>query len=295
MDFPDALSSATHAASAGIPILLTLEDRVPEAVATFIGETEITRTIVVGMENAISDQVLEAFPNPERVGGKDRYRTSVALANYFDSNLNHLYFATGEAFADALTGSVLAAKNNAPILLTPGDRLLDSAMPAISEAETATIFGGEVAVSNAVMDAILAVFGGVDDPNSPERFIELENEVIRLVNEHRENHGLDALQADYRLIDLARMKSQDFIDNHYFGHDSPELGSPFDMLNRYGIDYYSAGENIAMGYLSAESVVNGWMNSEGHRKNILNPSYTHIGIGYQESNTTYWTQLFIGY
>ena len=81
--------------------------------------------------------------------------------------------------------------------------------------------------------------------------------------------------------------------NNYFDHNSPTYGSPFDMMRSYGIDYRTAGENIAMGQRTPQEVVNAWMNSPGHRANILNGDFTHIGVGYVEQGN-YWTQQFIG-
>lgn len=83
-------------------------------------------------------------------------------------------------------------------------------------------------------------------------------------------------------------------DKNYFSHTSPTYGSPFDMMKKFNISYKSAGENIAKGQKTPQAVVNAWMNSEGHRKNILSKSFTEIGVGYiQGNNTTYWTQMFI--
>ena len=98
---------------------------------------------------------------------------------------------------------------------------------------------------------------------------------------------------DESLRNVARIKSSDMSSNKYFNHTSPTYGTPFNMLKSFGISYKAAAENIAQGYTTAEAVVNGWMNSSGHRANILNASYTKIGIGY-EANGNYWTQLFIG-
>ena len=120
-----------------------------------------------------------------------------------------------------------------------------------------------------------------------------EREVVRLVNEERAKHGLAALTEDESLSDLARRKSQDMRDNGYFDHNSPTYGSPFQMMKSFGITYRTAGENIAMGYRTPEAVVNAWMNSPGHRANILNASYTTIGVGYVAAGN-YWTQEFIG-
>ena len=120
-----------------------------------------------------------------------------------------------------------------------------------------------------------------------------ENKVLELVNEERAKNGLSALQMDESVRKVARVKSSDMSKNNYFSHTSPTYGTPFEMLKSYGISYKSAGENIAQGYTSPEAVVKGWMNSSGHRANILNASYTHIGIGY-EADGNYWTQMFIG-
>lgn len=119
-----------------------------------------------------------------------------------------------------------------------------------------------------------------------------ENEVIRLVNEIRVKNGLRALTADWELSRVARFKSQDMKDNKYFSHTSPVYGSPFEMIKSFGISYRSAGENIAKGQATPQAVVNAWMNSSGHRANILNSSYTKIGVGYVSSGN-YWTQMFI--
>ena len=120
-----------------------------------------------------------------------------------------------------------------------------------------------------------------------------EQQVVTLVNQQRAANGLAPLTLNIQLSNAARAKSQDMHDNKYFSHTSPTYGSPFDMLKKFGISYRTAGENIAMGYASPEAVVNGWMNSPGHRANILNASFTQIGVGYV-ADGNYWTQEFIG-
>jgi uncharacterized YkwD family protein len=120
-----------------------------------------------------------------------------------------------------------------------------------------------------------------------------ESRVIDLTNEQRRKNGLQNLQPDTALSNVAQEKSNDMQAKKYFSHTSPTYGSPFDMMRDFGVTYQSAGENIAMGQQSAEEVVNAWMNSEGHRKNILSPNFTHIGVGHTGSGN-YWTQMFIG-
>ena len=122
---------------------------------------------------------------------------------------------------------------------------------------------------------------------------EFEQQVVNLTNEERAKAGLPALEVDTELSKVAQAKSEDMRDNNYFAHNSPTYGSPFDMMNQFGVDYQSAGENIAKGQQTPEEVVNAWMNSEGHRKNIMNGSFTHIGVGYVEEGNI-WTQQFIG-
>ena len=120
-----------------------------------------------------------------------------------------------------------------------------------------------------------------------------ETEVVRLVNVERAKYGLAALSADAELSRGARAKSQDMRDKGYFSHESPTYGSPFQMMKSFGISYRTAGENIAYGYSTPAKVVEAWMNSEGHRANILNASYTRLGVGYV-ADGHYWTQWFVG-
>ena len=120
-----------------------------------------------------------------------------------------------------------------------------------------------------------------------------ETKVVELTNEQRRKNGLKNLVPDTALSNVAQEKSNDMQAKKYFSHTSPTYGSPFDMMRDFGVTYQSAGENIAMGQPTAEEVVNAWMNSEGHRKNILSPNFTHIGVGHTGTGN-YWTQMFIG-
>ena len=130
-------------------------------------------------------------------------------------------------------------------------------------------------------------------PETSSELSAFEQEVVKLTNAEREKQGLAALKIDTELSKVARIKSQDMKDKNYFDHNSPTYGSPFDMMKQFGISYKTAGENIAQGQQTPEEVVQAWMNSQGHRENIMNSSFTHIGVGYVESGN-YWTQQFIG-
>ncbi|MUV37596.1 uncharacterized protein JNUCC1_01402 [Lentibacillus sp. JNUCC-1] len=121
---------------------------------------------------------------------------------------------------------------------------------------------------------------------------EFTSAVISLTNEEREKLGLDPLIADETLTRVALEKARSMQQDGYFSHNSPTYGSPFEMMNQFGVTYKSAGENIARGQPAPQEVVNAWMDSPGHRANIVNRNYTHIGVGYV-ANGHYWSQMFI--
>ncbi|MGL5642488.1 MAG: CAP domain-containing protein [Paraclostridium sp.] len=133
-------------------------------------------------------------------------------------------------------------------------------------------------------------------PSTPSgNFASFQQEVLNLVNVERTNRGLQPLKFNSELSKVATLKSQDMIDKNYFDHTSPTYGSPFDMMKQFGISYNAAGENIAMGQETPKEVMNSWMNSPGHRKNILNPDFTELGVGIASNGSSiYWTQMFIG-
>ncbi|MFC4075519.1 CAP domain-containing protein [Salinithrix halophila] len=147
--------------------------------------------------------------------------------------------------------------------------------------------------------------GGNTKPQKPEKpstkkptkksLSAYEKQVVRLVNLERKKRGLKPLKVQLKLSKVARLKSQDMRNNHYFSHHSPTYGSPFDMMRRYRITFRAAGENIAAGQSTPKAVMNAWMKSDGHRRNILNANFTHIGVGYAKGGSygRYWTQQFI--
>lgn len=122
-----------------------------------------------------------------------------------------------------------------------------------------------------------------------------EQEVFNLINQQRTSAGLSALKIDSELQNVAREKAKDMVNKNYFSHTSPTYGSPFDMMKKFGISYKTAGENIA-GNSSNSGAVNAWMNSEGHRANILNSSFNYTGIGVVSSPKygKIYVQMFIG-
>lgn len=119
-------------------------------------------------------------------------------------------------------------------------------------------------------------------------------EALELLNQQRAANSLQALTTDSLLYEAATIRAEELVQS--FAHIRPNGQSPFTVLNEYGISYYAAGENIAMGYATPESVVTAWMNSEGHRANILNSNFQSAAVGvYQDANGIYyWSLFFVG-
>ncbi|MFW6036149.1 MAG: CAP domain-containing protein, partial [Halothermotrichaceae bacterium] len=122
-----------------------------------------------------------------------------------------------------------------------------------------------------------------------------ESRLVSLVNQERRKNNLQPLSVDSEVTRVARIKAQDMVDNNYFSHYSPTYGSPFDMLDQFGVDYQYAGENLAQN-VSVERAHQALMNSSGHRRNILNPNFTHIGVGIKAKgrNGYIYVEMFTG-
>lgn len=120
------------------------------------------------------------------------------------------------------------------------------------------------------------------------------NKVIELVNAERNKQGLPALKADKQLAQLAVVKANDMFDHHYFEHYSPNYGYAWDLAGLFDYSFTTIGENIARNYKTPESVVQAWLKSPSHKKNILNDTYTNIGIAClsNDNGEYYWVQLF---
>ena len=127
--------------------------------------------------------------------------------------------------------------------------------------------------------------------DKPTENVDFEQEVLRLVNVERAKQGLSNLSTTTSLRNAAYKRATEI--QQVFSHDRPNGTSCFTVLDEFGISYRACGENIAWGQRTPAEVVNAWMNSEGHRKNILSPSFGKLGVGcYVKNNTLYWTQLF---
>ena len=196
-----------------------------------------------------------------------------------------------------LFASLLGAVCIVPMLITTVSAAAHTVVPGDSLWKIAQKYEvglSEIKSANPQISNFDLIYPGqiIQIPTPDSAVTAYEQEVIRLVNAIRAENGLKPLSYDWELARVARYKSQDMKDNRYFSHTSPIYGSPFQMIRDFGISFKSAGENIAKGYATPQAVVNGWMNSSGHRANILNPAYTRIGVGYVAGGN-YWTQMFI--
>jgi len=121
-------------------------------------------------------------------------------------------------------------------------------------------------------------------------------ELLQLTNTERQNAGLPALTLSSQLGQAAQNHAEDMATNNYFSHDGLNGSQPWDRAKAAGYNYSYVGENIYAGLSTATAVIKGWMNSQGHRENILNPNYTEIGFGYAYNQSSdyrhYWVQVF---
>lgn len=292
-DFPDALSTAALAGSQGVPLLLTRSGGLDSAVAAELRRIKPREVVVVGNTTAVSTATARAAASyavnktPQRVAGTTIYDTSRLVAARFPASASTAYVASGEAFPDGLVGAALAARNGAPVVLTPRNRLHQAAAAALTaqEPQRVHLLGGPNALTSTVMDATTGLAGGVT---------EYEAEVLALTNAERRKVGCPNLNANATLTAVARDHSADMIARNYFSHTSPDGTTMSDRVNASGYRWRGLAENIAAGQGTPQQVVTAWMNSAGHRTNILNCAHVDLGVGLsygaQGDDRPHWTQ-----
>ncbi|WP_246009217.1 CAP domain-containing protein [Brevibacillus fluminis] len=178
-----------------------------------------------------------------------------------------------------------------PALATPGM----GAGPATTTPGASPNMGNTGTTTGPAADNGAATRTGAGDNTNAGGTQSSDNAVLSLVNSERSKAGLSPLTLNKQLSDVARTKAQDMRDQNYFDHTSPKYGSPSDMIKQFNIPFQAMGENIAAGQQTPAEVMQGWMNSEGHRRNILDPQFTQMGIGNVQGGQmgTYWSQMFI--
>ena len=122
-----------------------------------------------------------------------------------------------------------------------------------------------------------------------------EQEVLNLINDYRKQNGLENLEIYSKLQEIAEIKAKDIVENEYFSHNSPDLGTPFELMDKTGVCYQIAGENLA-GNISPKKAVEAWINSKDHRDNILDERFSYTGISVVDSPIygKVFVQMFIG-
>ncbi|MGN0649902.1 MAG: CAP domain-containing protein [Oscillospiraceae bacterium] len=191
-----------------------------------------------------------------------------------------IYFTTDGTTPSAKNGSVKSGLDSYKIKVNPGAVLKVCAKKTGYKYST-------VAKADAP---------GESPAKSEESLLEeYRARVLELVNEARAAEGVGKLTTEEKLTKSAQKRAEEL--ETLFSHTRPDGSSCFTMLDEFDVTYWSAGENIAAGYSSPESVVEGWLNSPGHRKNILNPNFSKLGVGVAFSENgygIYWSQVFIG-
>ncbi|HEU0101115.1 MAG TPA: CAP domain-containing protein [Mycobacteriales bacterium] len=134
----------------------------------------------------------------------------------------------------------------------------------------------------------------VDDEPAAAPVDDLPAEVVRLTNLRRAEHGLHPLRAERRLAEAARVHNDDMVAQGFFAHESPDGSSVADRVRRAGYEYAVVAENLAAGQRTAQEVVQGWLDSPGHRRNLLSADVREIGVAYRADGPygTTWTQVF---
>lgn len=178
-------------------------------------------------------------------------------------------------------------------------RQLLPALAAVLELEPSAPLRAQTA---AVSFTLASVLSGVErapslpqTPEVPDTLAAYQGEILRLVNAERTKAGVDPLTLNATLCTAAQLRAQELPTQ--FAHTRPDGTQCFTVLDQVGQNYRTAGENIAAGQTSPAQVVSDWMNSPGHRRNILDASFTQLGVGYVQTDSgygEYWVQLFIG-
>ncbi|MEK3878500.1 CAP domain-containing protein [Paenibacillus sp. FSL M7-0420] len=209
------------------------------------------------------------------------------LMDYFTQNNSKTFVLGGNTYTVTKTfvyttpvAAAPAAQPAAPA------KPVATATPVATAAPVATAKPAPVATAKPVVTPAPSAVPAVGNNASS-----YTQQVVALVNKERAAAGLAPVSALDSLNKVAAAKAADMRSNNYFSHTSPTYGSPFDMMSAFGITYKAAGENIAMGQKTPQEVMTAWMNSPGHKANILSTNFNYIGVGFDNN---YWVQEFIG-
>lgn len=301
-DFPDALSVAAISAMTGSPILLNNGGITSTDLIAL--DTATTKAYKIGGEAAVGNDMDKIMTtNYKRLGGLDRYETNKLVINEFASllNKNNVYIASGLDFPDALTGSALAGKSRQAIILSNNSVSAHSknAIKIINPTRI-TALGGEGAVSESMLKVLNN--NNVTEITQNDAFEQqINKEVFKLINIERKKSNLSALVWSDDILKYSTAKSKDMAKNNYFGHYDLNGKYTYDYMREDGVYYTTWAENIITAMNSkdvnsiAQEMVTRWMNSPGHKANILSTSVNTSAVGvFVSEKGIYGTQIFIG-
>lgn len=290
-NFPDALSMSSPAAANGWPILLVEANNIPQAVKDYIAKIQPNKVYIGGGSGVISlnveSTIKQISPNTQitRIQGMDRYDTSTKIAKFFYSDSNLMTVASGISFPDALAGSVLAAKNNSPILL------IDHSESVLPEPLFSYLSGND---NKSKLDFLILGGEGVISKNQASLLSQSLNlgivsssqagaQLLSLLNERRKTQGLNSLALDQELNKLAQLRCADLVASN-ISYYSEKYGSIEDMLNSNNYKFQDVSYDL-YGYDNPNNVVEALTNSSNSDRNALNPAFNYIGIGVIDNST----------
>ncbi|NYE03611.1 2',3'-cyclic-nucleotide 2'-phosphodiesterase/3'-nucleotidase/5'-nucleotidase [Bacillus niacini] len=237
-NYPDAISAASYAAQNGFPILLTKTDEIPAATVEALNN--VTDTILVGGTGVISEKVESAVNNPQRVGGKDRFETSLKLATELGSVKEKVFLSTGWGFADALTGSVLAAKEGAPVILVNKDKL-PTAVEELVDSKYVTILGGENVVAESVVKG---------ETNPIYDTMNLLDYDAATFGNHEFNYGLDFLMSSIKGAEFPFVSGNVYkADGDQDLSNNKNLVKPYKIIKKTVVDEAGKKQTLNVGVI----------------------------------------------
>ena len=301
LDYADALSIGPIAANLQMPIILVNNNKSQKLeLDKFIKANNITTAYTIGGEGVVPKDIENKFSVSQRISGPNRYDTNNEILKYFknDINFDNAYVAVGTNFPDALSGGALAALNSNSIILTNGNKDVAGSIIRENNIKNITILGATGIISSGherdlnkfiYKENIIPVEDGV----SLEK---IEEYIIQLTNKEREENSLSPLMYNNTMRNYAMIKGEDMVNNDYFAHEDLNGNYISYYMREDGVNYSAWGENLSWNsgynfktsYEVAEFFVNGWMNSPGHRANILNSNFKEIGVGVIQTGSQYY-------
>jgi 2',3'-cyclic-nucleotide 2'-phosphodiesterase / 3'-nucleotidase / 5'-nucleotidase len=237
-NYPDGISAASYAAKNGFPILLTELDSVPEATQAAL--QNVTDTVLIGEKGAISENVEKSVKNPQRVGGATRFETSLAVAKELGQVDQKVFLATGWGFADALAGSVLAAKEGAPVILVNKDQLPAGAEELV-DSKYVTILGGEGVVAEGVVKA---------ETNPIYDTMNLLDYDAATFGNHEFNYGLDFLMSSIKGAEFPFVSANVYKDDHDNDPTNDKnLVKPYKIIKKTVVDEAGKEQTLNVGVI----------------------------------------------